>query len=549
MKMKILCFILLQNILTAITVRAQSIPVGMAGLDDAYRRAQLLGKLDSTISFSIRPFSPGLALKDPFMNVFDPDSSLTTAGEKKSGLAFINNKGNLALQILPLSWQQQYNSTLPYGWNDGGMVPAKGFQSKFSGGIYLKAGPLTIQLQPEYVYAENKHFEYDTSLNEYLGGADIPFRFGEGAYSKVSWGQSSIKLNVGPVSAGISNENLWWGPGMRSSLLMSNNAKGFKHLTFHTNRPIRTAIGSFETQIIAGKLLGSGHSPLDSDPEYSDWRYLSSMAISYQPRWVPGLFLGLNRSFQAYHKNINGFSGYFPFFTPFEKVKDEANDSGADEKDQLASVYARWLFPKANAEVYVEYGVNDHSYNFRDFIMSPEHSRAYIFGMRKLVPLKARKNEFLQINAEVTQMSQSADRLVRDAYAWYTHFQILQGYTNEGQVLGAGIGPGGNLQSVDVSWIKGIKSVGFQFERYVHNNDFYNAAINDLNVHSRRWVDLGFAAIGTWDYKNLLVNAKLQGIQSLNYQWQLKNFEPGNYYIPENDIFNFHGEVGVTYRF
>ena len=540
--------VLIFSFLLSLAANAQSIPVGMPVLEDAYRRAQLLGRIDSSISFIIRPFSPALALKDPFLDVFSPDSILAgSSGRDGTGLR--NRKGSLAFRVLPLSWQQQFNSAVPYGWNDGGMIPAKGYQTKLSAGFFVKAGPLTVQMQPEYVYAANAEFDTSNFPEQYLGGADIPARFGDEAYSRLSWGQSSIKLNAGPVSVGISNENLWWGPGRRNSLLMSNNAGGFRHLTLHTNRPVRTPIGSFETQIVGGKLLGSGHSPLDSDPLYSDWRYLSAMAISYQPRWVPGLFLGLNRSFQAYERNIKTFGDYFPFFTPFEKSKDSANVSGADEKDQLASVYARWLFPKAHAEVYFEYGSNDHSHNMRDFIMSPEHSRAYIFGFRKLVPLKGRPEEYLEVNAEITQTSQSADRLVRDAFAWYTHFKIFQGYTHEGQVLGAGTGPGGDLQSIDLNWVKGLKRLGLHFERYAHNNDHFNLRLADLNGHSRRWVDLGFAATATWDFKNLLINAKLQGIQSLNYQWQMKNYSPDTYYIPENDIFNVHAELGLTYRF
>ena len=101
-KIRIFGLILLQSLLTAVAADAQTIPVGMPGLDDSYRRAQLLGELDSTISFSIRPLSPGFALKDRFINVFDPDSTLNIAGKRSSGLVFNNNKGNLAFQILPL---------------------------------------------------------------------------------------------------------------------------------------------------------------------------------------------------------------------------------------------------------------------------------------------------------------------------------------------------------------------------------------------------------------------------------------------------------------
>jgi hypothetical protein len=545
---------------------AQSLPVGTPVLEDYYRRKQLLGELDSTVSFTSRPLFPTEAFK--VHNAFDPDSSLREEGWLKfdGPLSFANGYGKF--QILPFSLQQQYNSDHPYGWNDGAMIPANGYQSLITGGFFAKIGPLSIQLQPEFVYAANKSFDgfaYDRSdaeLRKYYGmynGTDLPERFGQGAYNKVLWGQSSIRLTFGPASIGLSNENLWWGPGMRNSLLMSNTASGFKHLTLNTVRPIHTYIGSFEAQIIGGRLDATGLSPLEAQnaangqdlftKKRDDWRYLSAFNISYQPKWVPGLFIGFTRAFHAYQSDLSGLKDYVPFFTPFQKVN--TDDGDPFDRDQLTSLYARWVFVKAKAEVYFEYGLNDNAYNIRDFIGSPDHSRAYLFGVRKLIPLKYRNDEFISVNAEFTQMSQSADRLVRDAGGWYYHGRVRDGYTNKGQLMGAGIGPGGNLQSLEVSWVKDLKRLGLSLERYEHNLDFYNEYLGDFKGQSRRWVDFAIAAQGEWNYGNLLFNAKLQGIRSMNYQWRLKDYDPtsSRYYIPHNGVFNFHGEFGVSYRF
>ncbi len=522
---------------------AQSLPVGMSVLEDYYRRAQLLGHVDSAVSFMIRPVFPAQAFD--LDHPFDPDSSLRDSSLVKYRGSFQSKNSEFSFQLLPLSWQQQYNSHHAYGWNDGLMVPAKGYQTLISGGFFAKAGILEIQVRPEYVYAPNPDHEI---LDIYRGAPDIPTRFGEGPYSELSWGQSSVRLNFASLSLGLSNENLYWGPGSRNSLLMGNHAPGFKHLTLNTRKPVRSPIGSFEFQVIAGKLEGSGYSYLEDVPEYSDWRYLSAFALTYQPKWVPGLFLGLTRGFQSYRKDVKKLGDYIPFLVPYQKV----NRSVFEEtfgRDQLTSVFARWAFTEAHAEVYFEYGINDNAYNFRDFIGSPEHSRTYIFGLTKMTELRNRQNEHIRANLEFTQISQSIDRLVREAGSWYYHGQILHGYTHKGEVLGAGIGPGANLQSLDLSWVKGFKSLGLLLERYVQNDDYYVLAVGDLNGYSRRWVDMSAAVQGTWNYKNLLLNAKLQFINSLNYQWKLKDFQPGVYYIPENDVFNFHGQVGVSYRF
>jgi hypothetical protein len=550
--------------------KAQSLPVGTPVLDDYYRRTQLLGKVDSNISFTIRPILPVSELSN---DVYDPDNSLAKDHwVGTSSVSFANGLGKF--KLLPISWQQQFNSDHPYGWNDGAMIPAKGYQTMISGGFYLKLGPLSIQLRPEYIYAVNSNFNgfaYDhsnqdlTSYYNYHNLIDQPERFGNKPYNKAFLGQSSIKLTFGPVSAGLSNENLWWGPGIQNALILSNTAPGFKHFTLNTVRPINTYFGAFEGQIIAGRLDGSGLPPLSITslpngtnlytPNGIDWRYFTGFNINYHPKWIPGFTLGLTRTFNAYGKDVKGFSGYFPFFTPYSKQSTTGGGTGADAgsigdpfpRDQYTSFYARLLFPKAQAEVYFEYGLNDNSYNTADFIGSPDHSRAYIFGFRKMVPFNT--DQHILISTEITQLSQSIDRIVRGAGGWYQHSQITEGHTNQGQTLGAGTGSGGNLQSMDISWISGLKKFGVQFERYEHDVDFYQASFPDINNNSRKWVDFAFAMQGEWNYKNLLFNVKLQEIKSLNYEWILKDYDPSKYYIPHNDVYNFHGELGVTFRF
>jgi len=544
-------------------VSAQSVPVGTPALDDYYRRMQLLGKVDSNFSFTIRPLFPGAAFKK--QNAYDPDTTLKSDNWTPAGpVSFGNGAGSF--QILPFSWQQQFNSDHPYGWNDGAMIPAKGYQTMVSGGIFLKYGPLSIQFRPEFVYAANPPFNgfasghSDQELIKYYGfynNIDNPERFGTKAYSKAFLGQSSIRLTFDPVSIGLSNENLWWGPGIRNSLILGNNAPGFKHFTINTVRPINTPIGSFEFQVIAARLDASNFPPLLTTTtstgtnliraKTNDWRYYTGVNINYHIKWVEGLTLGLTRTFDAYHKDINTLSEYVPFFYPYQKQN--TSDGDPIPRDQLTSLYARWLFTKAQAEVYFEYGLNDNSYNFRDFIGSPDHSRAYIFGVRKMLPFGGHEDQHILLSGEITQLSQSVDRLVRTAGGWYIHGGVRQGQTNEGQIIGAGTGSGGNLQSMDVSWVSGLKKLGVRLERYEHNVDFSSVAFPDINGNSRKWVDFAFALQGEWNYKNLIFNATLEEVKSLNYEWILKDYNSSQYYIPHNTVYNLHAVIGATYRF
>ena len=493
---------------------AQNIPVGASAFEDYTRRMQLTGSLDSTISFTVRPvLSIPLAIED----------------ENFTSIVGISRTSTSLVTLLPFSWQQQYITHHPYNWNDGLMIPAKGYQTLASGGIYAKVAFISIQLRPEILFAENAEFKQYVS---HSGQVDLPERFGNKPYTKFSWGQSNIRVTAGPVSLGLSNENLWWGPGMRNSLLMSNNAPGFKHLTLNTTKPIAIGIGNIEGQIVGGRLEESQYTTAGTP---DDWRYLSAMVVTYHPKWFPGLFLGLTRSFQQYGKDERKFSDYFPLFQAFQK-KNTNEDSV--ERDQLTSLFLRWMMTKSKAEVYFEYGLNDHSYNLRDFLMSPEHSRAYTIGFRKLVPLTKRDWNYMSIAFELTHMEQSIDRIVREAGEWYTHSQIIHGYTNQGQVLGAGIGPGGNFQSLDISWYKGLKRLGLQIERFEHNGDLANG------LERGQWIDCGVGAVTDVPYKRILISGKLQGIQSYNYQWNT-----GINGTPNENVFNLKMQLGIMYKF
>ncbi|RYD87985.1 MAG: hypothetical protein EOP54_27955, partial [Sphingobacteriales bacterium] len=354
---------------------SQSLPVGSQALEDYYRRAQLAGKLDSTVSFTIRPLIPSAALK--IKDFAYPDSLEQRYNLLDADHSGVSKNGKLKWQLLPMSIQLQANSHHPYGWNDGAMIPAKGLQSLLSAGIYAEYGILSVQFKPEVVLAANSSFDtfnkdhYDVITARYYdfyNNIDLPARFGKSGVTKAYWGQSSIRLNYKALSFGLSTENLWWGPGLRNSLLMSNTAPGFKHLTLNTRKPISSPIGSFEGQIIAGRLEGSGYGVLEPEREYfgqplyvekpNNWRYLSGLAITWQPKWVPGLFLGLTRSAQTYSNGLNKFGDYLPFFS---SKKQEAAAEAINKRDQRNSYFMRWLWPEEKAEVYFEYGRNNYS--------------------------------------------------------------------------------------------------------------------------------------------------------------------------------------------
>lgn len=547
----------------------QVLPVGTQVLEEKYRRDQLLGLIDSTVSFTIRPLTANALRRQ---HIFDPDSSF----DAKS-LVYTTSDGEGYIQLLPASLQYRNNSAFPYGWNDGSMVPNRGGQTSFSAGIFSKYRFLTIQFQPEFVLANiNKYDELAAAPGYgwhwyYTFGnrIDMPEYFGKGSYSRAYWGQSSIRLNFDPVSIGLSTENLWWGPGIRNSLLMSNTAPGFPHFTINTTQPVSTPVGTFESQLVGGILKSSGFPPSYTEeskhhelfyvekPEVN--RYFSGLVLSYQPKWVKGLSLGYIRTFVVNRTDMNNnLRDFLPFFRPtVQEVAYLDADGGTprvseDFRIQYNSLFFRWAMPAGRFEVYGEYGRNIRPRNGRDAIVQATHSRGYVLGFRKLLPFNSiRPGDILQLGAEATQLSfNSSYFLMEDpSPVWYTHHVVRDGYTHRGQVLGAGIGPGSNIQSLQVSWIRGLKQIGVQLERLVNKEDFLYSYyhVNDLR---RSWVDFGFSTYADWDFDHLIVSLGIHYQYSHNYRFEFY-MPPGSSFweFEPQDKTNVNIRMGVTYRF
>jgi hypothetical protein len=171
--------------------------------------------------------------------------------------------------------------------------------------------------------------------------------------------------------------------------------------------------------------------------------------------------------------------------------------------------------------------------------------------LRKLFPLR-QKGTFIQFASELTQLQLNDATLLLDSNStsWYTHTYIRQGYSNQGQSLGAGIGPGSNSQRLEVAWLRGFNKIGMVFERVVRNNDFYYYAYVPSGDFNRHWIDLSTTFVGQWQLKKIMIAANLGLIRSLNYEWfsMPPDQNSGSYFKGGWDVLNFHGQISIRYR-
>ncbi len=545
-------------------VFSQTIPAGFPVLEELARRKNLLGLDSMDYSFSLRPVRLGeWAAWD-----------ISTLDEKGDSLILDQNlPKKKEIRILPVLNTVLFNSNRPFGWGNSSLVNGAGFQSLTSPGVFLKFHFLEIQLRPEFILSQNNRCqgftgEFSDEINfsrfRYWNFGDHPEYFGESFNRFSTFGQSYASLHFGKIEMGVGTQNLWWGPGQFSGLIFTNNARGIPHAFLRTSAPVNIGLGKLEGQIIVGKAEDSGLSPTQNDAlnnQYflkfsGDRRYINGISLTFQPKFLKNIFVGFNRTFQQYESQVqNTFEGRFPIFEAFQKERffENGNTVLYDDiaQDQQVSVFFKYRGIKGKFEVYAEYGKHDHSLNWREFILNPEHARAYLMGFSKLFAL-SKGQEFIQIRGEIIQQSESINRYIRypelgvSNTSWHTHYQV-RGFTNFGESMGSGIGVGSNAQIFEISKVRGANKIGLILKRIENNKDFYMRAA-DLDPSIKPWVDFSSGIV--WDQKinNLIISTNALLINGVNYQWKSN---PGSIigFNSRNNLRTFSGGVHLIYFF
>lgn len=495
------------------------IPVGMTDIDELIRNLVLLDKIPTNTNLTIRPYYTESKLNyAQLLKIIDSSIDYD---------AKLYKNGSFILKKLPIQLGQKLNTHHPYGGNDGAMSYSKGYQFQLSAGVFAQWKNLKLQLRPEYV---------QTASGKYETGA-----WGQvnPSYKKLLLGNSSLRIDLGKVSLGASTQNLWWGPGIYNSLLMSNNAQGFFHYTIKTNRPIKNFLGTFQFQVISGTLRQDSLQGFENNGlrrrniNQSD-RFLSSLAVDYQPSFLKNISFGINRSLQSYKDRLpNDFvQRNIPVLSAFFGSTDVKRDTFP--QDQQVAIYTKWMFPKSHAELYYQFAYNDAKANWRDFWLDMSHSTAYILGFKKLFILKEQK--YLDLGMEVIKLGQTPSYLHRNAGNFYEHSQIREGYTNQNQILGPGSGFGNNMQTIQISMNQGWNKVGFIFHHIQQNPMALVSGVEDLGLRKIKWNDYSYGIQSRFKYKNILFNANVEWVNSINYLWVGGN-HTNNLYAYFNTIF------------
>ena len=148
-------FVCLLEAVAASALRAQ-LPIGN-GMDDRvaaggdveqYLRALQVAGLAPLQPWSIRPFAPGQLAR-----LISTDSAHPWSGYLKRPM-----RSDGELYLIAPKLQTFYNTSYPYGYNDGPLWVGRGLTTAVDFGFGGRYGPLSFVIAPEAFRAENRGF-------------------------------------------------------------------------------------------------------------------------------------------------------------------------------------------------------------------------------------------------------------------------------------------------------------------------------------------------------------------------------------------------------
>jgi hypothetical protein len=419
-----------------------------------------------------------------------------------------------------------WNSEIPFSQNEGAMWSGRGWTTRVLTGVGVHLGAVSLRLAPELVRAQNREFQYIPGhrhgRSEFIPpwqndtlSIDMPIRFGEEALLELHPGQSSLSIALGGLALGAGTENHWWGPGLRNAIVLSSQAAGFPHLVARSARPLLTRAGEAEAVWLVGRLSDSPYFSTWEDPGF---RSFSGFGATFRPAGETGLTLGMARVVYA---PVNGFGGALAragdVFLDWSGADDRGRESRENPSEQIFALFGRWVHPRDRLEVYGEWARYRLPLSLRDLLAQPNHTQGYTLGFQWARP--AFGSDLLRLQAEATNLEQSATFRLRPIASYYTSIAVPQGYTHGGQVLGAAIGPGASSQWVATDYLAPRSSLGVFAGRIRWNNDAYYHRLAAWPTHGHD-VSMLAGLRGSARLAPLEVAAEYTAGKRLNYLYQ-----------------------------
>ena len=298
-------------------------------------------------------------------------------------LLFQSNHSKLSLFVKN---QLFFNENGPNLENMGNRWIGKGLSYFTSINISYSSKFINLNIEPYYFINENKYIRNKNRLSPYSEHPNVynvlndNRSFSSQPYKVYGIRESILFFNINQIGFGISNTNMWWGPGIHSTLTMTNNTTGFPHIIIGTLNERRINNVGINIRYIFSQL-----NKVRGDP------YFTALVFSTRIYSNPIISFGLSRNYLSGGLPTDRpFSGMDAALLPFESLfidtKEDKYQSGweaHDPWDQTMSGFITLEFPASKLKLFIELGTDDHRQNLMDLRSQPDHNAASIIGLRK----------------------------------------------------------------------------------------------------------------------------------------------------------------------
>ena len=289
------------------------------------------------------------------------------------------------------TWGQSflyYNDNAPNLENTAELWVGKGLTSFSSLHLELNHKYFYFSTEPYYQYSANRSFPYYHLSQDPEREGELVRKFhvlndgpgrGESTVSELRLRESQLYFHWRGLGGGIANSGMWWGPGIHTSLNMTTNTSGLPRIVLGTLQEQRYKnIGLFGQYIF---------SKLDKNIAEPYYTAINGSVTYYSD---PVITLGGSRTFLSggnlVDENITWEDAALLPLQPFRKEKlynEETEENPSDRTDQTLSLFLSMVFPESGLKIFLEYGWNDHRWDWYDLRAHPDHSGASVIGFRK----------------------------------------------------------------------------------------------------------------------------------------------------------------------
>ncbi len=280
---------------------------------------------------------------------------------EESNKLFIDHVGKNNFMI---NYNQSFyfNTNLPNFENKNGYYFPKGFGSISGFLINYNTNHLQLTVEPTIFNINEYKIIIPDKKKTFSVLNDVPYKENQQFNSIKNFG---IKLKSKYFSIGYGNWNMWWGPGIHNSLVLSNNAEGFYHYFIKTNQNIRLLNNTFfqSSLILSEKMVNN------DGQSY----YLSAWFMKVKNKLVE---LGISSSI---------LSGGNPdiYWTKQDALSVIFNKNKIKYWDYINAYYLVLNFEKSRLKIFYEFGYPNRSFLNKNSKIYFDNAQGSNLGMRK----------------------------------------------------------------------------------------------------------------------------------------------------------------------